>query len=200
MTQSSPLASADERRALDADELGLADMTRFPVLSALADQELDSVIDRLRERRNRARDLADKQAREARSKAAPKGTSAASGDAGMRAKHDFLGEALDRATAEKDRRAAAEAADGRPETQPETRAETRAETQPDLARKALEMKRAGEAGPSPMSETGGPLHPKDPDASGGKAGLSDTARNIAPSGALDHAGELPSRERSRTRY
>lgn len=192
MTQSSPLASSDERRALDADELGLADMTRFPVLSALADVELDSVIDRLRERRNRARDLADRQAREARSKAAPKGASAAGGDEGMRAKHDFLGEALERATAEKERRAAAERAEGQPEA--------RAEGQADLARKALEMKRAGEAGPSPMAETGGPLHPKDPDASGGKAGLSGTARNIAPSGALDHAGELPSRERSRTRY
>lgn len=191
MTQDSPLASADERRALDADELGLADMTRFPVLSALADAELASVIDRLRDRRNRARDLADRQAREARSKAAPKGAVAAGGDAGMRAKHDFLGQALDRALAEQQRRAAEGA--GRD-------SEGQAESQAELARKALEMKRAGEAGPNPMAETGEALHPRDPDASGGKAGLVDTARNIAPSGALDHAGDLPSRERSRTRY
>lgn len=188
MTDTSHLASADERRALDADELDLADMTRFPVLSALADDELASVIERLRERRNRARDLADRQAREARSKAAPKGATAARGDAGMRAKHDYLAEALDRATAERERRAAAASGEGH------------SETQADLARKALDLKRAGEAGPNPMAETGGPLHPMDPDASSGKSGLAGTARNIAPSGALDHAGELPSRERSRTRY
>ncbi|NHB76514.1 hypothetical protein [Rhodobacter calidifons] len=192
MTQDSPLALADERRALDADELGLADMTRFPVLSALADAELASVIDRLRDRRNRARDLADRQAREARSKVEPKGATAAAGDAGMRAKHDFLGAALDRALAERERRAAAEGAG--------SHRDDKAESQADLARKALAMKQAGEAGPSAMAETGATLHPRDPEASAGKAGLADTARKIAPSGALDHAGELPSRERSRTRY
>ena len=62
------------------------------------------------------------------------------------------------------------------------------------------MKRAGEAGPNAMAEDGGPLHPDDPNASDGKADLEETARRTAPSGALDHAGELPSRERSRTRY
>lgn len=184
MTEGATLAGAEERRALDADELSLADMTRAPSLGKLSDAELSQVIQRLRDRRKRARDLADRQAREARSKAAPAGATAATGDAGMRSKHDYLGEALDRAVAEEARRLA--------EAEPVTQAE--------LARKAAEMKAAGASGPSAKLEDGGPLHPKDPDASGGKADMADTARRVAPSGALEHAGDLPSRERSRTRY
>ena len=66
--------------------------------------------------------------------------------------------------------------------------------------KAMALKKAGEDGPNPMMEDGSSLHPNDPDADEGKGPLSDRARRKAPSGALDHAGELPSRERSRTRY
>lgn len=177
-------ASADERRALDAEELGLADMTRLPRLADLSDRELTSVIQRLRDRRNRARDLADRQSRAVRAKVNPAGTAAAKSDAGMRSKHDYLSEALDRATSEQDRRAGPDAT---------------ASDQADLARKAMELK-TKEPQSNAMVEDGSPLHPKDPDASSGKAGLAATARNVAPSGALDHAGELPSRERSRTRY
>ncbi|TVP74220.1 MAG: hypothetical protein EA339_00890 [Rhodobacteraceae bacterium] len=75
-----------------------------------------------------------------------------------------------------------------------------APSQADLSRKALALKEAGESGPGPMTESGAPLHPDDPDASAGKGPLADQARRTAPSGALDHAGDLPSRERSRTRY
>lgn len=182
MSSNPALASADERRALDADELGLADMTRPPLLASLSDSELSSVIQRLRDRRKRARDLADRQSREVRAKADPAGTTAAKSDAGMRSKHDFLSEALDRATAEQ-----------------ESRAGSGESSQADLARKAMELKQKVPQG-SAMAEDGSPLHPKDPDASNGKADLAATERKVAPSGALDHAGELPSRERSRTRY
>ena len=184
MTEAATLASAEERRALDADELSLADMTRAPTLRKLSDAELTQVVQRLRDRRKRARDLADRQSREARAKAAPSGTVAAKGDAGMRSKHDYLTEALERALAEQDSRSA--------EAEPVTQAE--------LARKAAGMKAAGASGANPKVEDGGPLHPKDPDASAGKAAMSGTARKMAPSGALEHAGDLPSRERSRTRY
>ncbi len=71
--------------------------------------------------------------------------------------------------------------------------------QADLARRAMELKKAGEPGPSAMAEDGAPLRPDDPDADPGKADLADTARRMAPSGALDHAGETPARERSRGR-
>jgi hypothetical protein len=76
----------------------------------------------------------------------------------------------------------------------------RAPCQRELAEKALRMKRAAEDAAHGITEEGAPLHPDDPDASDGKADLARTERRTAPSGALDHAGELPSRERLRTRY
>ena len=100
-------ASAEERRALDADELQLADMARRPALGQLSDRELSDLVSRLRTRRNRARDIADRQGREARAKAAPAGTSPASGNAGTLSKHDYLNLALDRALAERTARGGA---------------------------------------------------------------------------------------------
>ncbi|MFN4099975.1 MAG: hypothetical protein ACK4GT_09375 [Pararhodobacter sp.] len=186
-------ASDQERRALDADELDLANQARNPALAALKDGALSDLISRLRSRRNRARDIADRQGREARSKAAPSGTTAAAGNVGTLTKHEYLNAALERAVAEREARgtASADESPAQDGDQP---------SQKDLAVKAMEMKQAGDGGTSPMLEDGGPLHPDDPDASAGKAHLAETARNTAPSGALDHAGELPSRERSRTRY
>jgi hypothetical protein len=183
-------ASAAERRALDADELQLADMSRQPALGQLSDRELSGLVGRLRTRRNRARDLAARQGREARFKA---GATPSRGNAGTLTKHAYLNAALDRAMEERaargstDEGKAAERDDALP-------------SQHDLALKAMALKQAGDAGPSKMTEDGGPLHPLDPDASDGKGNLGDTERRTAPSGALDHAGELPSRERSRTRY
>ncbi|NYS26014.1 hypothetical protein HUK65_13545 [Rhodobacteraceae bacterium 2376] len=94
-------ASAEERRALDAEELQLADMARHPALGQLSDRALSDLVSRLRTRRNRARDIADRQGREARAKAAPAGATAASGNAGTLNKHDYLNAALDRALAER---------------------------------------------------------------------------------------------------
>jgi hypothetical protein len=54
--------------------------------------------------------------------------------------------------------------------------------------------------PGDTAEDGRPLHTFDPDASDAKGTLNDTERRTAASGALDHAGDLPARERSRTRY
>lgn len=186
-------ASAEERRALDAEELQLADMARQPALGQLSDRELSDLVSRLRTRRNRARDIADRQGREARAKSDPAGATPASGNAGTLSKHDYLNAALERAMEE---RAARGSTDGdSAATQDNART-----SQHDLALKAMALKQAGDAGPNEMTEDGGPLHPNDPDASDGKGNLGDTARRVAPSGAFDHAGELPSRERSRTRY
>lgn len=186
-------ASEQEKRALDADELDLAGKARHPGLGDLSDSALSDLVSRLRSRRNRARDIANRQGREARSKSDPSGVSAASGNAGTLAKHDYLNAALARAMAERAARGEKD------EDEPETEADAQP-SQRELAQKAMAMKRAGRAEPNEMVEDGGPLHPHDPDASEGKANLADTARRTAPSGAFDHAGELPSRERSRTRY
>lgn len=182
-------ATPEEQRALSRDEQDLADQSRNPALSALSDRDLSDLVSRLRDRRNRARDLGDRQGREARGKAEPSGATAAGGNEGMRSKLDYLNDALDRAMAERDARGTNSDSDG-DASQP---------TQVELAQKALAAKQAAER-PSPMLEDGAPLHPNDPDADQGKKALADTARRIAPSGALDHVGELPARERSRTRH
>lgn len=172
-------ASQEEQRALSQDELELANQTRQPALGRLSDKELSDLVGLLRVRRNRARDIAARQGREARGKAGPKGTNPEAGNAGTRSKAEFLTAALDRATAERERREG----DSDP-------------SQKDLAQKAAALK---DDATNAMMETGGPLHPNDPDADPGKAGLAETQRDAAPSGALDHAGELPARERSRER-
>lgn len=196
-TQDAP-ASAEERRALDAEELALANQARNPTLGSLSDRGLSDLVSLLRSRRNRARDISDRQGREARAKAAPSGATPAKGNAGTLSKLDYLNAALERATEERSKRGTGDA--GAAKGEAEAGAEGDTPSQREFARKAMETKEAGAAGPSAMTEEGGPLHPDDPDASDGKAGLEQTARRTAPSGAFDHAGNLPSRERSRTRY
>lgn len=190
MRQDAP-ATPEEQRALSRDEMELADQSRQPGLGRLSDRELSDLVSRLRERRNRARDIGDRQGREARGKAAPSGATAAGGNEGTRSKLDYLNDALDRAVAERDRRRSdSDAAEGEgQDAQPD---------QVELAQKAFAAKQAADQS-SPMLEDGAPLHPNDPDADQGKQALADTERNIAPSGAFDHAGDRPARERSNAR-
>ncbi|MCC5970419.1 MAG: hypothetical protein JJU15_10735 [Pararhodobacter sp.] len=186
-------ASAEEQRALDADELQLADMARHPALGQHSNRTLSDLVSRLRTRRNRARDISNRQGREARAKAPPAGSKPAMGNTGTLTKLDYLSAALERAVNERQSRGGSEGADT---AQPDA-SQPR---QTELAQKAMDLKTAGDQGPNAMTEDGGPLHPHDPDASQGKGALDGSARRTAPSGALDHAGDLPSRERSRTRY
>ena len=97
-------ATPEEQRALSSDEGELANQSRQPALGQLSDRELSDLVSRLRDRRNRARDIGDRQRREARGKAAPAGASPAGGNEGTRTKADYLNAALDRAIAERDRR------------------------------------------------------------------------------------------------
>lgn len=184
-----PTFAADDLRLLDQDEAKLVDVARRGNLDRLGQSELTDTLQRLRDRRDRARELANRQRREARGKADPSGIAPATQNAGTEGKARVLGMALDLLTQERQRRAGGDDA---------ASADAGA-SQSDLAQQALEMKQAG-AAQNPMQEDGGPLHPQDPEADPGKGALADQARNIAPSGALDHGGELPSRERSRTRY
>lgn len=184
-----PTFTTDDLRLLDQEEAKLVEVARRGGLDRLGQSELTDTLQRLRDRRDRARDLANRQRREARGKADPSGVAPATQNAGTEGKARVLGLALDLLTQERQRRAEGDAAD----------AADQGASQQDLAQKALDLKQAG-AARSPMQEEGGPLHPQDPEADPGKGALADQARNIAPSGALDHGGELPSRERSRTRY
>lgn len=187
MHKTPPHFTADDLRLLDQDEAKLVDVARRGDVQALGHSELMDAVQRLRDRRDRARDLANRQRREARGKADPSGVSPATDNRGTEGKARVLGAALDLLTQERDRRAAGDDQ------------AANAPTQRELAEKAAALKAKG-AEQSTMLEDGGALHPKDVEADPGKGALADTARNIAPSGALDHAGDLPSRERSRTRY
>ncbi|NEX46953.1 hypothetical protein [Pseudotabrizicola algicola] len=184
---SSPTFTADDLRLLDQDEAKLVEVARRGGLDRLGQSELTETVQRLRDRRDRARDIANRQRREARGKADPSGVAPAQRNDGTEGKARVLGMALDLLTQERDRRAKGD----------ETAAQS--PTQQELAQKALALKQSGQSG-AEAQDKGGPLHPQDPEADPGKGALADQARNIAPSGALDHGGELPSRERSRTRY
>lgn len=160
-----------EQRLLSADERDLVGKVRLPAARSLSDPELSDVIRRLRDRRDRARDIAKRQRREMRGKAEPKGTSPAVGDRGNREKAELLNGALRRAEKERKRREAENA-----------RAELVASAQ-----QALAMKQAAGNDPDyPASQT----------AREGMRPLPNQTATATP-GALEQEGHRPVLERSR---
>jgi hypothetical protein len=122
-----------ERRALSQDEHELIDRTHRPALTALKQDELSQLIALVRERRDRARDIAHRQRRQVRGKDRGKRAAPENADAGNRLKAAILGEALARLSEERSRRTA----------------------RSDLiasARKALALKRAANRQSRPPSE------------------------------------------------
>jgi hypothetical protein len=95
-----------ERRLLGADELTLVEKTHHPALGLLPDRDLAELRKLVRERRDRAQDIAARQRRELRGKAAPKGARAATDDSGTREKRDVLAAAMQRLNKEVTRRQA----------------------------------------------------------------------------------------------
>src|SRR6202030_4489730 len=93
-----------ERRLLGADELTFVDKTHHPALGLLPDRDLAELRKLVRERRDRAQDIAARQRRELRGKGAPKGTRPATGESGTREKHGLLAAALQRLNKEAARR------------------------------------------------------------------------------------------------
>jgi hypothetical protein len=119
-----------ERRLLGADELTLVEKTHHPTLGLLPDQDLAELRKLVRERRDRAQDIAARQRRELRGKAAPKGARAATDDSGgTREKRDVFAAALQRLNKEAARR----------------HAKTARQNLIDSAKRALELRRANEA-------------------------------------------------------
>ena len=93
----------NEERLLNDGELELVVKSRHPVLKTLSDQEVSQLVGLLRERRDRAQQIANRQRRGVRGK----GGSASSfdqADAGNRQKAGVLAEALSRANKERARR------------------------------------------------------------------------------------------------
>ncbi|WP_026606818.1 hypothetical protein [Methylocapsa acidiphila] len=93
-----------ERRVLNVEEASLVENTHHPILASLSDADLAELRKRVRERRERATQLAARQRRELRGKADPRGAHAASDDSGMRMKRDLLAAAVRRLNKEAARR------------------------------------------------------------------------------------------------
>ena len=89
-------ARNSEDRVLDKDERELVEATRHPHLGTLGPSELADLTRRLRERRDRARGLADKQRRNARGKGERATGGDAHSDGGNRQKAAALSAALAR--------------------------------------------------------------------------------------------------------
>jgi hypothetical protein len=97
----------DERRLMSDEEYTLVEQTRYPVLGKLEDAALKDLTQRLRERRDRARDIAHRQRRDVRGKGRQTQTFEKQ-DAGNRRKARILAEALTRINSERTRRKAEE--------------------------------------------------------------------------------------------
>lgn len=92
----------EEQRLLDKAERDLVDQTRHPALGDLGDKDLAKLVKLLRERRDRARDIARTQRRSVRGK-----TDAKAGEGperGNKQKMSVLAQALQRANKEAARR------------------------------------------------------------------------------------------------
>ena len=139
----------DERRLMSDEEFTLVEQTRYPVLGKLEDAALKDLTQRLRERRDRARDIAHRQRREVRGKSR-QATNFEKQDAGNRQKARILAEALTRINSERTRR--------------------KAEELRENARRALRLRQGAEASARPDSGQDAPEgheqereHPPRPD-------------------------------------
>lgn len=156
-------------RLLDKGEFDLVARTRRGRLGRESDGDLRDLAGTLREKRNRARDIARQQRREFRGKAPPQGTRPASDNHGTKAKADALTVALKRVGAEQTRRSE----------------KLRAPSQRSLARKALALKQRQQRGARPASRTAG------------KGMRSVENAKAAKSGALKDAGARPAMMRAK---
>jgi hypothetical protein len=152
-----------ERRLLGADESTLVEKSHHPALGLLPDQDLAELRKLVRERRDRAQDIAARQRRELRGKAAPKGARAATDDSGTREKRDVLAAALQRLNKEV------------------TRREAKAARQAliDNAQRALELRRAAGANTARPSSGRTPNEGINP-----KSAPAYTLRHPAKAGAI----------------
>jgi hypothetical protein len=95
-----------EERLLDKDERDMVAQSHMPALAGLDDKDLAALLPRVRESRDKARAVAQRQRREMRGKAAARGAEPARDDAGSQGKRDVLGKAVRRVAKEIERRRA----------------------------------------------------------------------------------------------
>jgi hypothetical protein len=132
------IARKDEARLLAKDELELVEKTHHPAIAELSDKELAETKKLLRERRDRASDIARRQRREMRGKAGrAQGAKPTADNLGSKEKSAALGQALKRLNSEAARR---QSRSGREATQAGMK-------------KALAMKSAAASAKRPASKT-----------------------------------------------
>lgn len=95
-----------ERQLLDAQELLLVEKTYAPILKGLSDRDVTTLLVLARKRRDRSRKMLERQRREMRGKAKPKGARPATDNTGTRGKRDLLDAAVQRLNDEASRRKA----------------------------------------------------------------------------------------------
>jgi hypothetical protein len=134
-------SSKTEQRFLPNEERDFVSQSHHPALRNLGEDDLQSLIKLLRERRNRARDIARRQRREMRGKAQPSGSRPATDDTRARMTKQILAAALKRVNKERQRR----------------RYKAAREEQVASSRRALTMKRAtsGNSHRPPSTDTAG---------------------------------------------
>lgn len=98
------ITKKQELRALSESERELVALSGVRAARALTDTELNRLVKRLRTRRDRARTVADRQRREMRGKARPRGATPPKADEGSKVKLEVLSAALTRLEAETARR------------------------------------------------------------------------------------------------
>ena len=103
------ITKKQEERALSADEKELVAMSGVRASRSLTDAELSRLVKRLRTKRDRAKTVAERQRRELRGKAWPRGATPAKDDDGSQLKLMILSAALIRLDNETGRRATAKA-------------------------------------------------------------------------------------------
>ncbi|UYN97547.1 MAG: hypothetical protein KIT25_11660 [Enhydrobacter sp.] len=94
----------EENRALSSDERDLVGKSHHPAVQGLSDAELSEVVKLVRERRDRARTMADRRRREMRGKSEPRGATPAQADDGSKLKLAVLASAMRRLNGEAERR------------------------------------------------------------------------------------------------
>lgn len=93
-----------EARALSTDERELVGKSRPPIVRALTDSQLATLVKRIRVRRDKAKTVAERQRREMRGKTRPRGAKASRDDEGSQLKVTVLSTALRRLETETSRR------------------------------------------------------------------------------------------------
>ena len=94
----------EEERFLSKDEQEFVAKSHHPEIQKMSDSDLSDLVARLRERRDRARDIAQQQRREMRGKSAPAGAKRSADNTGTREKAAAIAAAVKRVNKELERR------------------------------------------------------------------------------------------------